>query len=188
MTARRPNTDELIVDLRPHLPPGRISITLLTLAGILFLRLFEWNPHCTQEVSFGLAVFDMENHPEDKGWNGQPLIYQQPFVLPLRGALILLVLGTLFAPAIAAAAYRGDLITKRKGNRTQGALPFVAALVSLLPMAIIGERFQELLRASALVSLPLVLGGVVTMARINRWQARRQRELRACEPPTRDHF
>ena len=160
----------MTIDLRPRPAPGRISIAVLVTVATTFLCTFEQNPHCTQQISFALAVFEMENHPEDKGWKGPPLVYQVPFAWPIRGLLGSLVLGALFAPAIVVLACRDSPEARRTGKVVQVNLAVAVALVSLLPREIIGERFQELLRATSLCACLLVPVSLLAVARICRWR------------------
>jgi hypothetical protein len=165
------------IDVRTRPAPGGISIALLAIAAIAFLALFKENPHCTQEVSFLLAVFEMENHPEDKGWNGPPLVYQAPLAWPLRSALGLLAVSALFMPAIIALTSRGGTIRQARAGLILVTATVAPAIASAVPREIIGERFQELLRATALCSLLLLAAALLTVARICRWRARRHRDL-----------
>jgi hypothetical protein len=151
--------------VHPSARPGRIKIAFLATAATAFLVLFDYNPHCTQRVSFAIAVVDMENHLEDKGWNGPPLAYQRPFVWPIRGVLTLAALAGLFAPAAVNLLVRSGSVAPSHGAAAQVCTSLTPVLLSLLPQAIIGERFQDLLRATSLCAVVLLTVSLVTVRR-----------------------
>jgi hypothetical protein len=142
-------------------------------AATVFLCGFECNPHCTQRVSFTLAVFQLENHPEDKGWHGPPLVYQASFIWPLRSLLAFVVMTGLFTPALVTLAARSGLLGLRLGLIVQGCASLLPGLLSLFPREVIGERFQVLLRAASLYSVAAILVVLLVMARIESWRCRR---------------
>jgi hypothetical protein len=149
------------------------------MAGTAFLGAFETNPHCTQRVSFGSAVFATEHHPEDKGWDGPPLVYQIPFAWLIRGMLGGVILASLFWPAIVVMTSREGLEKHRPRVMVQVGVAVSPAVLSLLPREVIGERFQELLRATSLCAAVLVPISLLATIRIRRWRARAQVALEA---------
>jgi hypothetical protein len=165
------------IDLRPRPAPGRVAIALMVTGAATFLGTFEENPHCTQRVSFATAVFETEHHPEDKGWDGPPLVYQPALGWPIRGVLGLLVLAALFRPAIVVLACRESRGMLRTGILVQMGVAASPAVVSLLPREVIGERFQELLRATSLCATLLVPVSLLAVFRIRRWRVRAQAML-----------
>lgn len=139
-------------------PPGTLRITLLILGGLAFLC-FEWNLHCTQYSSFLTAVFDVEVHPEDKGFGGgAPLVYRQGFAWPLRAILGLSLLVALFGPARAVIGRRLGSLSSSAATLTTLLSPVTALVVFLLlPTEVIGERFKALSLPAAIWSSLLAL-------------------------------
>ncbi|HEY0715187.1 MAG TPA: hypothetical protein VGF45_21080 [Polyangia bacterium] len=166
------------IDLRPQSAPGVLSLTLLIVVAVGFLELYELNPHCTQVISFGVAVFDSEVHPEDNGWgDGPPLVFAAGVGWLLRGLLGLLVLAALLGPAIIVGACRAQLLTTSRARRLLLVMPPIALLAAFFPRAIIGERFESLLLHSALFGVALLGLSLLTVFRIDRWHDNRRREL-----------
>jgi hypothetical protein len=165
------------IDLRPRPAPGRVWIAAIVIAATTFLCVFDENPHCTQRVSFATAVFESEHHPEDKGWAGPPLVFAPGFGWLLRGVLGAVVLGALFTPAILVCAYRENSERQPAGALVQIGVAVCPIVVSLLPREVIGERFQELLRATSLVTGLLVPISMLAAIRIRRWRVRAQADL-----------
>ncbi|HEX4962499.1 MAG TPA: hypothetical protein VF173_16815 [Thermoanaerobaculia bacterium] len=122
-----------------------VVFAILCMAGsIKFLATFRENLHCTQYTSFRLATFDMEPHEEEEADGGPPLVYHKVFAYPLRAYLAGSLLAFLFLPPLASIQ-----IVRRRWplRRWQLVAAGTAALVflnTLLPDALIGERFSAL--------------------------------------------
>ncbi len=89
-----------------------LAVGLLT-GGAWFIGGFEDNLHCTQYTSFRIAAFDMEPHTEEASEGGPPLVYRQPFAIPLRIYLSAALLAFVFGPGITAMAVVGRRTTYR---------------------------------------------------------------------------
>jgi hypothetical protein len=139
-------------------PPGTLRIALLILGAFAFLC-FEWNLHCTQNTSFFTAVFEMEVHPEDKGFgDSAPLVYRPGFAWPLRAVLAAALLVALFGPARAVIGRRLGSLSSSAATLTTFLSPMVAlAVFLLLPTEVIGERFHALSLAAAIWATVLAL-------------------------------
>ncbi len=139
-------------------PPGTLRITLLILGALAFLC-FERDLHCTQSTSFFMAVFEMEVHPEDKGFGGgAPLVYRQGFAWPLRVAFAAALLVALFGPARAVIGRRLGSLGASAARLLTFLSPMLAlAMFLLLPTKVIGERFHALSLAATMWSTLLAL-------------------------------
>jgi len=128
---------------------GRLWLARAAVVGMAawsawFIASYKANLHCTQYTSFALAMLDTQRHLEDRS----TLLYEGPFMWPLRVTLGIGLAGFLAWPAL-----RTSLDLSIVGGRVERrVLGWVSwGLVPLVAVVPVGERFSSLFLMAAAV-------------------------------------